>query len=104
MEATRWQLCDGEFRENEYKETWLSREKAELYETEVVKRVRILEIYKDCFFAASTESPSPYMIKVNAELSADWHTGDIVSLEYDALYYDDALRRAEVDATAVSAQ
>lgn len=102
--ATRWELTDTEWREKNYEGAWLSREAAELYETPAFSRVRILEIYKDCFFAASTASPSPYMIKVNAELSDEWHTGDTVTLEYEAFFYDENTRRAETDVISVKAE
>lgn len=87
-------------REIDYNGFWLNKETAQKYDNYVFEHIRITKIYKNCFFA-TTVIPMPYEVKLNGTLSEDWCVGDKVKVTYENTYYDDDLKRIEVDLLTV---
>ena len=99
IHATGWKIADT-LRSMEYTEQWLDKSTAEKYGNNIFDNVIITKIYSNCFFARPLPFGS-YEIKLNGALSEDWCVGDHVLCTYENTYYDDTLKRAEVDILTV---
>ena len=101
IRATEWRLSKT-LRSVEYTERWLDKAVAERYTSNIFADIVITEIYSNCFFATPV-IPSPYKIKLNGTLSADFCVGDQVICTYENTYYDSEIERVECDFLTVRA-
>lgn len=98
-----WSMESAKFgnRNKIFSEEWLEKSDRTKTDNELIKDIRITEIYQNCFFA-SPVIPMPYQIKLNGTLSSEWCIGDQISVTYDNLYYDEQTHRIEADLLTVS--
>ena len=90
----------ADLREEPYAGTWLDRAAAEKAETGAFRELTVTRIFADCFFAVPLYG-SPYTVKVNGALPAEYCEGDAVSVAYKNGRTDANTFRAELDLTAV---
>lgn len=101
VNAKSWKLSD-DLRHTEYTEQWLDKTTAEKYDNNIFDHIKITKIYSNCFFAR-TVIPTPYEIKLNGTLSAEWCVGDQVTCTYENTYYDAKNNLVEADMLSVKA-
>ena len=97
INAVKWEVAKTH-RNKEFTEEWLNKETAEKCDYEPFDHIIITEIYSNCFFATPA-IPSPWIIKLNGQLSEDWCVGDQVICTYDNVYRDNT--KFEVDFVTV---
>ena len=87
--------------ENAYQgERWIDKSDAFFAQEETLADIEITAIYSDCFFAQYI-IPLPYNIKINGQLSDEWHVGDHVSCKVKNSYSSEQTGRVEADLVSI---